>query len=75
MAEIKLVKKYPHIKDEDVTSIFQEGYLKGFENGRKGTIPIEWIKDWADERCCGDLTVYGQLFYDMLEDWEKEIEI
>lgn len=38
-------------------------------------IPVEWIKHWADERCCGDLTVYGQLFYDMLEDWEKEIEI
>lgn len=43
MTEIRLVKKYPHIKDEDVTSIFQEGYIKGFENGRKGAIPIEWL--------------------------------
>lgn len=43
MPEIRLVKKYPHIKDEDVTSIFQEGYIKGFENGRKGAIPIEWL--------------------------------
>lgn len=39
------------------------------------SIPIDWIKSWAGERCCGDLTVYGQLFYDMIEDWEKEIEI
>lgn len=41
MAEIKLVKKYPNIRDEDVTEIFQEGYLKGFENGRKNAIPID----------------------------------
>ena len=35
MPKIKLVKRYPHIKDEDVSNIFQEGYIKGFENGRK----------------------------------------
>ena len=44
MAEIKLVKKYPNIRDEDVTEIFQEGYLKGFENGRKNAISVEWIR-------------------------------
>ena len=38
-------------------------------------IPIDWIKSWADERCCGDLTIYGELFYDMIEDWEEGIEI
>ena len=41
MAEIKLVKKYPNIRDEDVIEIFQEGYLKGFENGRKNAIPVD----------------------------------
>lgn len=41
MTEIKLVKKYPNIRDEDVIEIFQEGYLKGFENGRKNAIPID----------------------------------
>lgn len=41
MAEIKLEKKYPNIRDEDVIEIFQEGYLKGFENGRKNAIPID----------------------------------
>lgn len=76
MAEIKLVKKYPNIRDEDVIEIFQEGYLKGFENGRKNAIPIEWIKkkcneadnigmgidDWSVKDC-----------YELvLEDWEKE---
>lgn len=48
MPVIRLVKRYPHIKDEDVTSIFQEGYIKGFENGRKGAIPIEWIEKWLN---------------------------
>lgn len=69
MPEIRLVKRYPHIKDEDVTSIFQEGYIKGFENGRKGAIPIEWINKW--------LRKYGEPILDdgickMIENWEKE---
>ena len=71
MTEIRLVKKYPHIKDEDVTSIFQEGYVKGFENGRKDAIPIEWIrkmmdkyKDWEFDNFCQSL----------IETWEKENE-
>lgn len=60
MTEIKLVKKYPNIRDEDVTEIFQEGYLKGFENGRKKAIPIEWLcrkyldinkKSWSAVMC------------------------
>lgn len=63
MAEIKLVKKYPNIRDEDVIEIFQEGYLKGFENGRKNAIPIEWIK-----KHYGWLTMAGE----MIEDWVKE---
>lgn len=81
MPEIRLVKKYPHIKDEDVTSIFQEGYIKGFENGRKGAIPIEWIRsqkmesnlnviDYAlgvidGHNCCIDM---------LIRRWEKENE-
>ena len=78
MTDIRLVKKYPHIKDEDVTSIFQEGYIKGFENGRKGTIPIEWINKWLSKFV---KVINGVSFYtgdgydsvaDMLEDWEKE---
>ena len=71
MPEIRLVKKYPHIKDEDVIRIFQEGYVKGFENGRKGAIPIEWIrkmmdkyKDWEFDNFCQSL----------IETWEKENE-
>ena len=76
MTEIKLVKRYPHLKDEDVTSIFQEGYIKGFENGRKGAIPIEWIKKWCNEEHNRKsleerlLKRYGVIT--MLEDWEKE---
>lgn len=78
MPEIRLVKRYPHIKDEDVTSIFQEGYLKGFENGRKNAIPIEWImkklieadnigmgiEDWSIKDC----------YALVLDEWEKENE-
>ena len=57
MPEIRLVKKYPHIKDEDVTSIFQEGYIKGFENGRKGAILID--KPFLKMRY-GDYVVYNK---------------
>lgn len=66
MTEIRLVKKYPHIKDEDVTSIFQEGYIKGFENGRKGAIPIEWF-EWL-------LDIMGDGMYNLravIKDWER----
>ena len=76
MPEIKLVKRYPHIKDEDVTSIFQEGYIKGFENGRKGAIPIEWIEKYMDKVDVEDdgmvyLSPRGP-FKKMLKEWEKE---
>lgn len=83
MPEVRLVKKYPHIKDEDVTSIFQEGYIKGFENGRKGAIPIEWIEKYAKRfielenrnyfayRGFSDI---GEAILNMLENWEKENE-
>ena len=75
MTEIKLVKRYPHIKNEDVTSIFQEGYIKGFENGRKGAIPIEWIeKQMAERENYGDFNTAGAIGY-LLLSWEKENEI
>lgn len=50
MPEIRLVKKYPHIKDEDVTRIFQDGYMKGWENARKKAIPIELYEQIKGER-------------------------
>ena len=75
MKEIKLEKRFPHIKDEDVTSIFQEGYIKGFENGRKGAIPIEWIERWwrdsFDLESQFDVAPILEL---MIRDWEKENE-
>jgi len=79
MPEIRLVKRYPHIKDEDVTSIFQEGYIKGFENGRKGAIPIEWIKEYASMKSFNDeMDCYWHFWEDdvlkMVADWEKENE-
>ena len=70
MPEIRLVKKYPHIKDEDVISIFQEGYIKGFENGRKGAIPIVWIKEWVERD--ENYWDYQYLTDVLLKDWEKE---
>ena len=69
MVEIKLVKKYPNIRDEDVIEIFQEGYLKGFENGRKNAIPIEWIERKLAEHWYVDYDVR-----ELLDDWEKEHE-
>ena len=72
MPEIRLVKKYPHIKDEDVASIFQEGYIKGFENGRNGAIPIEWIKEWVERD--ENYWDYQYLTDVLLKDWEKENE-
>ncbi|MBR2554938.1 MAG: hypothetical protein IKE94_08785 [Aeriscardovia sp.] len=71
MTQIKLVKRYPHIKDEDVTSIFQEGYIKGFANGRKGAIPIEWIKKWLNGSRSSGLSIDVM---SLLNDWEKENE-
>lgn len=69
MTEIKLEKRFPHIPDEDVTRIFQDGYMKGWENARKKAIPINWIVNWLNKSnrhyCDVDL---------MLEDWEKENE-
>lgn len=75
MTEIRLIKKYPHIKDEDVISIFQEGYTKGFENGRKGAIPIEWIEQWKKtEFEKGNIDWVNGLNY-LLSDWREENEI
>lgn len=72
MTEIKLVKKYPNIRDEDVIEIFQEGYLKGFENGRKNAIPIEWLYQkrtlYLENGCYMSLMVINEL----LNWWEKE---
>lgn len=78
MSEIKLFKKYPHIKDNDVVGIFLEGYFKGLENGRKRMIPIKWIEEWLNKFV---KEINGVKFYtgdgydsvrDMLDDWEKE---
>lgn len=85
MPEIRLVKKYPHIKDEDVISIFQEGYVKGFENGRKDAIPIELIEKemkrldedikwaWYYGNTALDKMEYLKMWLTIkLEEWEKE---
>lgn len=86
MPEIRLVKRYPHIKNEDVTSIFQEGYIKGFENGRKGAIPVEWIKNYiipfqvhhdslSEETKENDGAGWViDVLETMLREWEKENE-
>ena len=70
MPEIRLVKKYPHIKDEDVIRIFQDGYMKGWENARKKAIPIEWIKEWVERD--ENYWDYQYLTDVLLKDWEKE---
>ena len=74
MKEIKLKKRYPHIPDEYVTRIFQDGYMRGWTNARKKAIPIEFI-----EKKCREL--YEHLYLDesigvqmLLRDWEKENE-
>ena len=71
MPEIRLVKRYPHIKDEDVTSIFQEGYIKGFENGRKGAIPMGWISEYSRKPLSN--ADYWAIIR-MVTEWEKENE-
>ena len=69
MTEIKLEKRFPHIPDEDVTRIFQDGYMKGWENARKKAIPIEWIRNyvsiWVSE-------AYKNFVLNMITKWEKE---
>ena len=74
MPEIRLVKKYPHIKDEDVTSIFQEGYIKGFENGRKGAISIEWLREYCKYNHTPDGMAWHEAVDLIIKRWEKENE-
>lgn len=74
MPEIKLAKKYPHIKDEDVINIFQEGYIKGFEHGRKDAILIEWLKSKIDTILVNypDGNEETEILCKLLYEWEKE---
>lgn len=79
MTEIKLEKRFPHIPDEDVTRIFQDGYRKGWENARKKAISIEWIKNYARHKASKGFTeidCYWQSWEEdvlkMVADWEKE---
>lgn len=72
MTEIKLEKRFPHIPDEDVTRIFQDGYMKGWENARKKAIPIEYIEAFKKE--VRDVTNGGAVIDWLLENWEKENE-
>lgn len=70
MPEIRLVKRYPHIKDEDVTRIFQDGYMKGWESAKKKAIPVEFIKAFKKEfRAVASVKWVIDW---LLEDWEKE---
>ena len=69
MPTIKLEKRYPHIADEDVTEIFNAGYLQGWENARRKAIPIEWIKQWMVDNWELECN-YG--IEDMIDDWEEE---
>lgn len=74
MTEIKLEKRFPHIPDEDVTRIFQDGYRKGWENARKKAIPIEWIEEYYKYRLMPKPVEWFEAIEIMIEDWEKENE-
>lgn len=71
---MRLIKRYPNIPDEDVTTIFQEGYMKGWENARKKAIPIEWLYQkrtlYLENECYMSLMVINEI----LNWWEKENE-
>lgn len=73
MTEIKLEKRFPHIPDEDVTRIFQDGYMKGWEDARKKAIPIEWILKWACEFIDPNSEGY-KMAMELVHDWRKENE-
>lgn len=76
MTEIKLEKRFPHIPDEDVTRIFQDGYRKGWENARKKAIPIEWIENWKRGKSSIEQVVADKIMmdYKYRDYWEKENE-
>ena len=70
MTEVKLEKRFPHIPDEDVTRIFQDGYMKGWENARKKAIPIEFIEAFKKEfRAVASVKAVIEW---LLEKWEDE---
>jgi hypothetical protein len=72
MTEIKLEKRFPHIPDEDVTRIFQDGYMKGWENAMKKSIPIEWIKYHIRALQISGSYTDAMLLTDLIDLWEKE---
>ena len=72
MTEIKLEKRFPHIPDEDVTRIFQDGYMKGWENARKKAIPIEYIEKFKKK--VRHIAPAKEVIDWLLENWEKENE-
>ena len=79
MREIKLEKRFPHIPDEDVTTIFQEGYIKGWENARRKSIPIDWLVTKAKEMVLTQGTKFYSILdlpivYDLIREWRKENE-
>lgn len=79
MTEIKLEKRFPHIPSEDVITIFQEGYLKGWENARRKSIPISWLISKSKELVLTKGSKFYSILdlpivYDLIEEWKKENE-
>ena len=71
MIPIKLEKRYPESKDEDITDAFMQGYLKGKEAVQGYTewlekiiveAEIEWLcEDTTDEEWCEKKCVYTSI--------------
>lgn len=65
MIPIKLEKRYPHSKDEDITDAFMRGYMQGKSADRPQG---EWILEDDDVKCslCGSSALMRYIF-------EKEV--
>lgn len=56
MTEIKLEKRYPHSREEDITDAFMRGYVKGKADRPQGewiytNNPLRLDDEWACSRC------------------------
>lgn len=88
MRSIDVEKRFPHIPDEDVTRIFQDGYMHGRADTMRHAIPEEFVKKklarleddikwrWYYGNVALDKMEYTRLWIEqvLLEEWEKEKE-
>lgn len=69
MSEIKLTKRFPESRPEDIT----EAYMRGYEAGRNACEKFYAVKMWSDLDDWGETTIERKL-YRTREEAERRAE-